>query len=87
MYNVKKRTLTEGLWAMGERIAVVDGVRSPFCRAGGVLRKVSADDLGVHVVKELMARTNCPIAEIDELIFGNASHGNYPRVTRRILPA
>ena len=58
---------------MGERIAVVDGVRSPFCRAGGVLRKVSADDLGVHVVKELMARTHCPINEIDELIFGNAS--------------
>lgn len=58
---------------MGERIAIVDGVRSPFCRAGGVLKNVSADDLGVHVVKELLARTNCPIHEIDELIFGNAS--------------
>lgn len=58
---------------MGERIAVVDGVRSPFCRAGVLLKKVSADDLGVHVVKELLARTNCPIEEIDELIFGNAA--------------
>lgn len=58
---------------MGERIAIVDGVRSPFCRAGGVLKNVSADDLGVHVVKELLARTNCPINEVDELIFGNAS--------------
>lgn len=58
---------------MAERIAVVDGVRSPFCRAGGLLKKVSADDLGVHVVKELLARTGCPIHEVDELIFGNAS--------------
>ena len=58
---------------MGERIAIVDGVRSPFCRAGVLLKKVTADDLGVHVVKELLARTNCPITEVDELIFGNAA--------------
>jgi acetyl-CoA acyltransferase len=63
----------KGRGIMGERIAVVDGVRSPFCRAGVVLKKVSADDLGVHVVKELLARTSCPINEVDELIFGNAA--------------
>jgi len=58
---------------MKERVAIVDGIRTPFCRAGGVLRAMSADDLGAVVVKELMARTEFPPEQIDELIFGNVA--------------
>lgn len=56
---------------MQERVAVIDGVRTPFCRAGGVLRDVQADDLGAYVVKELLARTAFPGKDVESLIFGN----------------
>ena len=39
---------------MKERIAILDGIRTPFCKAGGALRSVTADDLGALVVKELL---------------------------------
>ncbi|MCE5316173.1 MAG: thiolase family protein [Parachlamydia sp.] len=56
---------------MKERIAIVDGIRTPFCKAGGAFRDYEADDLGAFAVKELMARTGFPQDKIDELIFGN----------------
>lgn len=56
---------------MKERIAIIDGIRTPFCKGGGVLRDYEADDLGAFAVKELMARTGFPIDQVDELIFGN----------------
>ncbi|MFT4553242.1 MAG: acetyl-CoA acetyltransferase family protein [Chlamydiales bacterium] len=55
---------------MKERIAIIDGIRTPFCKAGGVLKETSSDDLGAYVVKELMIRTAFPKEKIDELIFG-----------------
>jgi acetyl-CoA C-acetyltransferase/acetyl-CoA acyltransferase len=58
---------------MKERLAVIDGIRTPQCRAGGVLRGFGADDLGAIAVKELMLRTGYPDAEIDELILGNVA--------------
>ena len=58
---------------MADRIAIVDGVRTPMCKAGGPLAKVAADDLGARVVSELMARLNIADSAIDELIFGNVS--------------
>lgn len=58
---------------MKERIAIVDGVRTPFCKAGGVFARVPADDLGAFVTKELLARTGFSPKEIGEVIFGNVS--------------
>lgn len=54
-----------------ERIAIIDGVRTPFCKAGGIFKDFEADDLGAYVVKELMARTGFDKEKVDELIFGN----------------
>lgn len=56
---------------MKERIAIIDGIRTPFCKSGGVLKDVPADDLGAYVVSELMARTQFPGKDLDEVIFGN----------------
>ncbi len=56
---------------MKERIAIIDGIRTPFCKSGGVLKDLEADDLGAYAVKELMARTGFPLDQVDELIFGN----------------
>jgi acetyl-CoA acyltransferase len=56
---------------MKERIAIVAGIRTPFCKAGGALRDIKADDLGAYIVTELMARSPVPGDMVDELVFGN----------------
>jgi acetyl-CoA acyltransferase len=56
---------------MSERVAIITGVRTPFCRAGGVFRDIEADDLGAIAVAELMARMGFDPKEIDLLVFGN----------------
>lgn len=58
---------------MNSRLAIVDGVRTPFCKAGGRLKHAQADDLGAFAVKELLARTGFPPEGIDELIFGSVA--------------
>lgn len=68
-----------------ERIAIVDGVRTPFCKGGGVLKDIEADDLGAFVVKELMARTGYPIDKVDELIFGNVLQPPHATNIARVL--
>ncbi len=52
-------------------IVLVDGIRTPFCKSGGVFKEMEADDLGAFAVKELLARIQMPASEIDEVIFGN----------------
>lgn len=54
-----------------DRIAIVAGYRTPFCKAGGVFSDFEADDLGAYVVRELVMRSGVPLESIDELIFGN----------------
>ncbi|HEY4831685.1 MAG TPA: thiolase family protein [Waddliaceae bacterium] len=56
---------------MKERIAIIEGLRTPFCKAGGVFKDWEAEDLGAFVVKELLDRVEVSPNEIDELIFGN----------------
>lgn len=52
------------------RIAIVDGLRTPFARIATNFRDMSAIDLGALAVKELIARNSLKPAEIDQLIFG-----------------
>ncbi len=54
-----------------ERIAIIDGYRTPIDKAGGKLKDISADDLAVPVVREVMLRSGVRGDEVDELIFGN----------------
>lgn len=58
---------------MKERIAVVDGIRTPQCKAWGVYKGIDADDLGAYVFKEVMERTGLDDSELDEVILGNCS--------------
>ena len=51
-------------------IAVVDGIRTPFCKSGGAIKDIGADDLGAIVTRELLARTGIAPEAIDEVIFG-----------------
>jgi acetyl-CoA C-acetyltransferase/acetyl-CoA acyltransferase len=55
---------------MNARIAIVDGVRTPFCKAGTDLKGFSAQKLGSLVIRELLDRTELPGSEVDEVIMG-----------------
>ena len=54
----------------GRRVAIVDGVRTPFTRAGTAFKSISAIDLGKNCVAELIHRTNHSGSEIEALVFG-----------------
>ena len=56
---------------MKERLAIVAGIRTPFCKAGSEMAAIAPDDLGAVIVKELLAKTEIDINLIDELIIGN----------------
>lgn len=56
---------------MRERIAVICGIRTPFCKAGGVFKDIPADELGAYALKELIARMPIDPSLIDEVIIGN----------------
>lgn len=56
---------------MKKRIAIVGGLRTPFCKASGLLKDMNADDLGAYAVKELYTRANFDPSLIDEVILGN----------------
>ena len=54
----------------GRRVAIVAGLRTPFARAGTVLKAMSAIDLGRAVVAELIQRTGVDSTDVDLLVFG-----------------
>ncbi|MGH9364803.1 MAG: thiolase family protein [Thermoanaerobaculia bacterium] len=56
---------------MSREVVVVDGVRTPYAKAGTQLKDVPAQELGRIVTVELLARTGFPPEELDEVIFGN----------------
>lgn len=52
------------------RVAIVDGVRTPFARIATHYGDLSAIDLGSVVVKELIKRNDLKPTQIDQLVFG-----------------
>ena len=55
---------------MSERMVIVDGVRTPFCKMGSDLAPFGADELGRVAVNALLTRTGLDPAIVDEVIFG-----------------
>src|SRR4026208_1013312 len=53
-----------------QRVAIVAGVRTPFVRAGTLVKTISAIDLGKLCVAELIHRTNLDGKEVQALVFG-----------------
>ena len=53
-----------------ERIAIVDGIRTPFSKMGANFNFVSAQELGRIAVRELIERRGLDVKLIDEVIFG-----------------
>lgn len=58
---------------MKNRIAIIDGLRSPVAKANGKLNNVSADTLGAIITKELILRNGLEYEQFDEVIIGNVA--------------
>jgi acetyl-CoA acetyltransferase family protein len=56
---------------MSRDVVIVDGVRTPYAKAGTLLKDVPAQELARIVTTEILARTGFDAAEIDHVIFGN----------------
>lgn len=55
-------------------VVIVDGVRTPFAKAGMSLKDVHAAELGQVALLELVARTNLNRDLVDEVIIGNVGN-------------
>jgi acetyl-CoA C-acetyltransferase/acetyl-CoA acyltransferase len=53
-----------------DRLVIVDGVRTPFSKAGTELAALNADELGRIAVNALLSRTGLDPGLVDEVIFG-----------------
>ena len=54
----------------GRRVAVVAGVRTPFAKAGTVLKDFTAIELGKLAVAELIQRANLDGKNVDAVVYG-----------------
>jgi len=52
-------------------VLILEGARTPFCRAGSVLSELPARELGRIAVREAIERSELAPGEIDEVIVGN----------------
>ncbi|WP_323777041.1 acetyl-CoA C-acyltransferase [Leisingera sp.] len=50
---------------------IYDGLRSPFGRHGGALAGIRPDDLMAQVIEALMARSDLPADQIEDVVLGN----------------
>ncbi|HYA89077.1 MAG TPA: thiolase family protein [Nitrospirota bacterium] len=53
-------------------IAIIDGFRTPYVKAGSVFKDIHPVDLGAAIVKEVIIRTGIDTEFVDEVIIGNA---------------
>ena len=59
---------------MSKESFIIDGIRTPFGSFGGSLSSVRADDLGAHVIAELVSRNpGIPKDAFNEVIMGCAN--------------
>jgi acetyl-CoA acetyltransferase family protein len=52
------------------RLAIIDGIRTPFSKAGTELKSLPAQELGRIVVSELVERTRLDRDKVSQVIFG-----------------
>lgn len=55
-------------------VVLVDGVRTPFAKAGSKLKSVHPAELGRTALRQLIAQTNLDVNSVDEVIIGNTGN-------------
>lgn len=56
---------------MSTAVYLVHGARTPFTRAGTLLRNYGAYDLGAHALRHALARAGVNAESVDEVVLGN----------------
>lgn len=70
----------------GDRIAIVEGLRTPFARQATAYRGIPAVDLGKMVVSELLVRSGVAPEQIDQVVFGQVIQmPEAPNIAREIV--
>jgi len=70
---------------MKERIAIIDGLRTPIAKAGGNFKDIQAEKLGAHIVQELALRVGISFKDYDEIIIGNVSQPGHAANVARVI--
>lgn len=55
-------------------VVIVEGLRTPFAKAGTQLKKIHPAELGRQALRELIAKTNLDTNQVDEVIIGNTGN-------------
>src|SRR5579883_126071 len=58
---------------MSKDVFILDACRTPIGRYGGLLAGIRPDDLAAQVLKALVKRTQVPMAEVEDILFGCAN--------------
>ncbi|HSJ43175.1 MAG TPA: acetyl-CoA C-acyltransferase FadI [Euzebyales bacterium] len=70
----------------GRRVAIVDGVRTPFTKRAGALAGMTAIDLGRHVVSEVVDRNDVDPSSVGQVVFGQVIlDPSTPNIAREIV--
>ncbi len=70
---------------VGKRVAIVEGVRTPFVKSGSVFKNMTSVEMGVLAVRELLARADIRPDEVDHLIYGTVVHSvQAPNIAREV---
>ncbi|MFF6009565.1 acetyl-CoA C-acyltransferase FadI [Rahnella sp. R3(2024)] len=70
----------------GDRIAIVDGLRTPFAKQATAYHGIPAVDLGKMVVSALLAKSGIDPKVIDQLVFGQVVQmPEAPNIAREIV--
>ena len=73
-------------WQYTPRVAVVQGLRTPFAKSGTHYACLSALDLGKLVVAELVDRAPVEAGDVQEIVFGNVIPSvKAPNIAREIV--
>jgi acetyl-CoA acyltransferase len=81
-----KRWAGNGASAGGERIAIVQGLRTPFAKQGTAYRDVAALDLAKTVVRELLARADLDPEQVEMCVYGQVIPSlSAPNIAREVV--
>ncbi|MDK1010213.1 MAG: acetyl-CoA C-acyltransferase FadI [Actinomycetota bacterium] len=70
------------------RVAIVDGLRTPFAKSSTVFRNLSTLDLSSAVVAELVARSGVDASAVDRVVYGAVvADVGAPNIAREIVLA
>jgi acetyl-CoA acyltransferase len=70
---------------IGRRVAIIDGCRTPFAKSGTDFKDVTSTELGKAAVRELIARTELDVEQVDHVIYGTVVQSvQEPNIAREV---